>query len=82
MNQTSDILGAQSSTLKKSFQGERKTDPLDPKYILPGHKEQAQKEYYDKIKNNPNRKNSEYEINISKFYNTEMPLHPNNIPYG
>jgi len=47
---------------------------------LPGHKEQAQKEYYDKIKNNPNRKNSAYEVNTSKFYNTEMPLHPNNIP--
>jgi hypothetical protein len=31
MNRTHDIQGAQSNTLKKSFQGDRKTDPLDPK---------------------------------------------------
>jgi len=60
MNKTQDIYGAQSSTLKKSFISNRKTDPLSPSYVLPGHKEQKQKEYIEKIKNDPVRENSSY----------------------
>ena len=39
MNRTDDIEGAQSGSLRKGPNTKRVSNPLDPTYDIPGHKE-------------------------------------------